>query len=79
MTYKSGEDVRTAVWRVMRQEDFTLVKLAEKMGTVHSNLSRSLNRLNPSFNAIRDIADAMGYKLVFDIVPKSASEYVKEE
>lgn len=78
MEYKSGEDVRNAVRSIMHKNGVTLATLAENMGSYHGNLSRHLNKLNPSFNTIRDMVSAMGYKLVFDIVPKDASDEVKD-
>ncbi len=68
-TYNTGEDIKKAVWSILKKEGITLVALAPTMGTSQGNLSRTLNGQNPSFNAIRDIAAALGYKLVFDLVP----------
>ena len=68
-TYNTGEDVKKVVWSVLRKEGVTLLALAPKMGTYQGHLSRTLNGQNPSFGAIRDIASALGYKLVFDLVP----------
>lgn len=69
ITYTTGEDVKKAVFAILKKEGTTLLALAPKIGTYQAGLSRTLNGQNPSFGAIRDIAAGLGYKLVFDIIP----------
>lgn len=73
MEYASSEDVKKAVFAAMRENGLTLTAVAERLGTRQGDLSRMLNRMNPSFNSIRDFVGSFGYKLVFDIVPSEGS------
>lgn len=74
ITYTTGEDVKKAVFAILKKEGTTLLALAPKIGTYQAGLSRTLNSQNPSFGAIRDIAAGLGYKLVFDIIPDDDKE-----
>lgn len=70
IVYNSAEDVKKAVKAALKAEGLTVAALGERLGLPQGNTSRLINRLNPSFNAIRDLAATIGYKLVFDIVPE---------
>lgn len=72
--YNSAEDVKGAVKAAIKAKGLTVTALAEMVGESQGNLSRMLGRINPSFNAIRDLVGAFGYKLVFDIVPVEGGE-----
>ena len=78
MEYTSSEDVKRSVFAAMKEKGVTLTSLAEPLGTRQADLSRMLNRLNPSFNSIRDFVGSFGYKLVFDIVPKEDLDEIKK-
>ena len=77
--YKSAEDVKGAVKAALKAKGLTVTALAEMVGDSQGNVSRMLGRINPSFNAIRDLVGAFGYKLVFDIVPVDGGESDGEE
>ncbi|MBR6530153.1 MAG: hypothetical protein IKT43_01915 [Clostridia bacterium] len=68
--YRSAEDVKKAVRSALKNEGLTVAALGERLGLTQGNTSRLINRINPSFNAMRDLSAAIGYKLVFDIVPE---------
>ena len=78
MEYVSSEDVKRAVFSALRENGLTLTAIAERLGTRQGDLSRMLNKMNPSFNSIRDFAGVFGYKLIFDIVPKNDLDEIKE-
>ena len=71
MVYKSAEDVKRAIKAAAAERGITISALADTMGVPQPNMSRTINRLNPSFNTVRDIADALGCDLVFEILPRA--------
>lgn len=72
--YRSGEDIKKAIRAIMKADGYTTITLGEAIGMPNGNVSRTLNKLNPTFGQVRDMAAAMGYKLVFDIVKADSEE-----
>lgn len=76
MVYHSGEDVKNEVKAMCAFRGMTITSLSAKMGTAQPIVSRAINRVNPAFGTVRDIADALDCDLVFQFVPR---EHKKEE
>lgn len=76
ITYSTGEDVYKAIRSAISQQGTTVSKVAETLGVSQPVLSRTINSLNPKFSTVRDIAEAIGCRLVFQIVPSEKQEGV---
>jgi transcriptional regulator with XRE-family HTH domain len=70
-------DVRKKLIALRQQAGLTQEQLAEKLKTKKSNISRleSVNsEISPKLSTLTDYAEATGYKLKIDFVPKEASQ-----
>lgn len=63
-------DIDKSIRKLLIDEEFTLVQLAEKLGTSYQNVSAKLKRNNLRLSEIEEIAEALGYDIKIEFHKK---------